>query len=138
MRWWLDVKFYLNPGCKGVVVLSSSYHPYELVVNSTKLRARELKGRMIKAKNPETKERIFFQIVKFEGECCWHVRNQYRGGKKFTSTRVGVHIPGWNIKAVRLCKHDQKWAYEQGDSQNFVVQNSSSSFIGFNHNELDS
>ena len=78
------------------------------MVNSTKLRARELKGRMIKAKNPETKERIFFQIAKFEDECCWHVRNQYRGGQKFTSTRVGVHIPGWNIKAVKLCKHDQK------------------------------
>ena len=126
-----NVKFYFNPGCEGVVVLSSFHHNYELVVNSTKLRARERNGRKIKAKNPESKERISFQIVKFEGDCCWHVRNQYRGGQKRTSTRVGVHIPGWNIKAVELCKHDQLWVYEQGDFQNFVLQNSFSSLMRF-------
>ena len=91
-----------NLGCNGAVTLSGLDHDYKNIINSASLKTRRRKRRSIKIKNRDTKKLLSFQIVTFEGNCCWKVWNKYTGGQPSEMKTLGTHQPGWLIRAVEL------------------------------------
>ena len=94
---------HLIQDCVGKVVLSSSVHPYKVVVYSTNLRNKNRKKRKIKARKNGIL--LKFDEVTFTGNCCWSVRDRFTGGQSFQMPAVGTHFPGWPIRAVQLVEH---------------------------------
>ena len=62
--------------------------------------------RSIKVKNPENpKEFLKFGLVKFEGSCCWKVRDSYKRGRDYGMAIPSIYEPGWPIKSVQLLEN---------------------------------
>merc|ERR1719412_3147948 len=77
--------------CVGKVVLSSSEHSYTIAIYSNNLRSRKRTKRKIKAR--KNGYLLPFEAVKFTGNCCWKVRDKFRGGQSFVMPGVGTYVP---------------------------------------------
>ena len=88
--------------CNGTVELTSSNHDYMKIVSSIKLRENDRTVKLIRARHPQTKSRLSFEIVKITGECAWSVHENMRGGRKKRMAEAKTVIPGWPVKRVKL------------------------------------
>ena len=88
--------------CNGSLELTSIHHNYMKIIRAEKLRQRRRQVQYIRARNPETKSRLQFEIVKVTGNCDWTVHENMRGGRMKRITQAGTTVPGWPIKRVKL------------------------------------
>ena len=88
--------------CDGTVELTSSTHNYMKIVRADKLRQNDRTVKLIRARHPETKSRLSFEIVKITGDCAWTVHEYRRGGRKKRMATAATDTPGWPIKRVKL------------------------------------
>ena len=88
--------------CDGTVELTSSTHNYMKIVRADRLRQNGRTVKLIRARHPQTRSRLLFEIVKITGDCAWTVHEKYRGGRKKRMAEAGTILPGWTIKRVKL------------------------------------
>ena len=93
--------------CNGTVELTSANHNYKKIVHAGRLRKHynydyNRTVKLIRARHPQTRSRLLFEIVKITGDCAWTVHENYRGGRKKRMAEVGTVLPGWTIKRVKL------------------------------------
>ena len=90
--------------CNGKVELTSSTHNYMKIIHADKLRDRDRTVKLIRARHPQTKYRLLFEIVTLTGDCAWTVHERRTGGRNKRMAEAGTVLPGWPIKRVKLLK----------------------------------
>jgi len=88
--------------CSGSLELTSTHHNFMKIVSAEKLRRHDRTVKLIRARNPETKSRLQFEIVTATGNCAWTVHENRRGGRKKRISPVDTIFTEWPIKRVKL------------------------------------
>ena len=93
---------FLPIDCNGSVTLLSDKDESEIVVKSERLlRSIRRSGR--KSVKKKIKRRGM-RFAKVAGDCCWEIRDQFRGGEEKDLWRPHTYHSPWSIRAVKLIK----------------------------------
>ena len=96
------ILFFFRIDCNGSVTLLSDKDESEIVIKSERL-LRSIRRRGRKSVKKKIKRRGM-RFAKVAGDCCWEIRDQFRGGEEKELWRPHTYHSPWSIRAVKLIK----------------------------------